>query len=77
LQQQHFNPHLGGMPGKLKGRVGDAPLIGCGGYANKTGAATVTGVGESIMQMTLGREVVYYMENGQNAQVNLNSITGA
>ena len=65
------------MPGKLKGRVGDAPLIGCGGYANKTGAATVTGVGESIMQMTLGREVVYYMENGQNAQVNLNSITGA
>ena len=58
----------GGIAGKLKGRVGDAPLIGCGAYANKTGGATVTGVGESIMKMTLGREVVYNMENGQDAQ---------
>ena len=60
---------LGGIAGKLKGRVGDVPLIGCGAYANKTGGATVTGIGESIMKMTLGREVVYNMENGQDAQV--------
>ena len=53
----------------MKGRVGDAPLIGCVGYANKTGGATVTGFGESIMKVTLAREVVYNMENGQNAQV--------
>ena len=29
----------------------------------------MTGVGEKIMKLTLGREVVYNMENGQNAQV--------
>jgi isoaspartyl peptidase/L-asparaginase-like protein (Ntn-hydrolase superfamily) len=44
-------------------------LVGCGGYANKMGGATVTGVGESIMKMTLAREVVYSMENKKNAQV--------
>jgi beta-aspartyl-peptidase (threonine type) len=53
----------------LKGRVGDAPFIGCGGYVNNIGGATVTGFGESIMKVTLARDVVYNMENGQNAQV--------
>ena len=56
------------MPGKLKGRVGDAALVGCGGYANKNGAATVAGDGENIMRMTLAREVVYNMEKKQNVQ---------
>ena len=59
----------GGVAGKSKGRVGDAPMVGCGGYANKTGAATVTGFGESIMKVTLAREVVFNMEKGQDAQV--------
>jgi isoaspartyl peptidase/L-asparaginase-like protein (Ntn-hydrolase superfamily) len=44
-------------------------LVGCGGYANETGAAAVTGIGEFIIKMTLAREVVYNMENGQDAQV--------
>jgi isoaspartyl peptidase/L-asparaginase-like protein (Ntn-hydrolase superfamily) len=57
------------MAGKLKGRVGDAPLIGCGGYANEEGSATIGGHGESIMKVTLARQVVYNMQNGQNAQV--------
>ena len=57
------------MIGKRKGRVGDAPLVGCGGYANEKGAAAVTGVGEFIIKMTLAREVVYNMENDQDAQV--------
>jgi isoaspartyl peptidase/L-asparaginase-like protein (Ntn-hydrolase superfamily) len=48
----------------LKGRVGDAPFI-----VNNIGGATVTGFGESIMKVTLARDVVYNMENGQNAQV--------
>jgi beta-aspartyl-peptidase (threonine type) len=61
----------GGIPGKLKGRIGDAPLVGCGGYANKHGAATVGGHGEAIMKMTLAREVVYNIEKGENAQVRL------
>ena len=58
----------GGIPGKLKGRIGDAPLVGCGGYANEYGAAGTSGHGEALMKMTLAREVVYNMENGQNAQ---------
>ena len=58
----------GGIPGKLKGRVGDVPLVGCGGYANENGAAATTGHGESIMKMTLARNVVYNMENRLNAQ---------
>ncbi len=57
------------MAGKHKGRVGDAPLVGSGGYANETGAATATGIGELIIKMTLTREVVYNMENGKDAQV--------
>ena len=64
-----FNFPLGGASGKLKGRVSDVAMVGCGGYANKTGAATVTGYGESIVKVTLAREVVYNMEKNQNAQV--------
>ena len=60
----------GGIPGKLKGRVGDAPLVGCGGYANKFGAATAGGHGESLIKMTLARNIIYKMEKeGQDAQV--------
>ena len=57
------------MPGKLKGRVSDASMVGCGGYANKHGAATTSGLGESLIKMTLAREVVYMMEKGMKAQV--------
>jgi isoaspartyl peptidase/L-asparaginase-like protein (Ntn-hydrolase superfamily) len=60
----------GGMPGKPKGRIGDAPLVGCGGYANEFGAATTSGHGEALMRMTLAREIVYDMEKlGLDAQV--------
>ena len=61
------------MPGKLKGRIGDAPLVGCGGYANEYGAAASSGHGEAIMKMTLAREVVHNMEIGQKAQVKLSA----
>ena len=44
-------------------------MVGCGGYANKVGGAATTGDGESIMKVTLAREVVFNMENRQNAQV--------
>ena len=60
----------GGIPGKSKGRISDAPMVGCGGYANEFGAATTSGHGESLMKMTLARGVVFNMEKlGQNAQV--------
>ena len=39
----------GGITGKRPGRVGDSPLVGCGGYAdNMIGAVSTTGHGESI-----------------------------
>ncbi|CAB4041259.1 isoaspartyl peptidase L-asparaginase-like, partial [Paramuricea clavata] len=67
-QQQRQQQQERGLVGKLKGRVSDAPFIGCGGYVNNIGGATVTGFGEAIMKVTLARDVVYNMENGQNAQ---------
>ena len=52
--------------------MGDAPLVGCGGYANKFGATTVSGHGESLIKMTLARNIIYKMEKeGQDAQVSL------
>jgi len=54
----------GGISMKMPGRVGDSPLIGCGGYANKEGAVSSTGHGESIMKVLLAREVVYNIEGG-------------
>ncbi|XP_028402623.1 isoaspartyl peptidase/L-asparaginase-like [Dendronephthya gigantea] len=59
----------GGIPAKMQGRIGDSPMIGCGGYANEFGGCSTTGHGESIMKMTLAREVVYSVENGNDAQV--------
>eukprot|EP00794_Sanderia_malayensis_P000152 gene151-764_t len=58
----------GGIPGKWIGRVGDTPLPGCGGYANKCGGASSTGHGESILKVNVCRQVVRHIENGDNAQ---------
>ena len=58
----------------MEGRIGDAPLVGCGGYANEYGVAGTSGHGEALMKMTLAREVVYNMEKGQNAQVGFERI---
>lgn len=52
----------------MVGRVGDTPLVGCGGYANSDGAASTTGHGESLMKTVLAREVVRNIENGSSAQ---------
>jgi beta-aspartyl-peptidase (threonine type) len=48
----------GGTPSKLAGRVGDSPLIGCGGYAdNLLGGASATGHGESLMKVVMCKAV--------------------
>eukprot|EP00871_Galdieria_phlegrea_P005260 jgi/Galph1/5735/GphlegSOOS_G4389.1 len=55
----------GGITGKKSGRVGDSPLIGCGGYCdNEWGGVSVTGHGESIMKATLSRRVIFALESG-------------
>ncbi|HTN24193.1 MAG TPA: isoaspartyl peptidase/L-asparaginase, partial [Solirubrobacteraceae bacterium] len=38
----------GGMPGTDPGRVGDAPLVGCGTYADEHAACSCTGDGEAF-----------------------------
>lgn len=53
----------------MQGRIGDSPMIGCGGYANEYGGCSTTGHGESLMKMTLAREVVYNIEKGNTSQV--------
>lgn len=56
----------GGFPQKMLGRVGDSPLVGCGGYANNKAAASTTGHGESIMKTMLAWNVVRNIEDGLN-----------
>ncbi|KAJ8248175.1 hypothetical protein GJAV_G00239160 [Gymnothorax javanicus] len=57
----------GGIRNKMVGRVGDSPIIGCGGYAdNRVGAVSCTGHGESIMKATLASRVLFAMEQGKS-----------
>jgi beta-aspartyl-peptidase (threonine type) len=56
----------GGTNGKLPGRVGDTPLIGCGTCADaRLGAASATGIGEYIIRLTLTRRLLDRLEGGQ------------
>jgi beta-aspartyl-peptidase (threonine type) len=59
----------GGMAGKLPGRVGDSPLVGCGAYAdNWLGAASCSGRGEDIMKVVLTKAACDRLEGGQHPQ---------
>ena len=59
----------GGTPDKWPGRVGDSPLVGCGGYADdEAGAAAATGSGESLMRIVTSKTAVDFMSAGQTAQ---------
>ncbi|KND60742.1 Isoaspartyl aminopeptidase Asp-X dipeptidase [Candidatus Burkholderia verschuerenii] len=53
----------GGMTNKQPGRVGDAPMIGAGCYANDvTCAVSTTGTGEMFMRMLAAYDVSAQME---------------
>ncbi|XP_037549675.1 isoaspartyl peptidase/L-asparaginase [Nematolebias whitei] len=57
----------GGIRNKMVGRVGDSPVIGCGGYAdNFSGAVSCTGHGESILKVTLARLIIWHIEQGKS-----------
>lgn len=47
----------GGVWMKLKGRVGDSPLVGCGTYAGEKAAISATGIGENIMRTVFAKSV--------------------
>ena len=53
----------GGMPGKRWGRIGDAPVIGAGTYANNASCAvSATGHGEFFIRHTVARDICARME---------------
>lgn len=54
----------GGIFNKLPGRVGDSPLIGCGTYANDSGAVSCTGYGEAIIRVVLAKTTVDLLKGG-------------
>ena len=58
-----------GMAWKIHGRVGDSPLIGAGLYVdNEVGAATATGVGETVIKIAGSFLIVELMRNGKSPQ---------
>ena len=58
-----------GMAWKLRGRVGDSPIIGAGLYVdNDVGAATSTGVGEEVIRNCGSFLVVELMRQGRSPQ---------
>jgi N4-(beta-N-acetylglucosaminyl)-L-asparaginase len=58
-----------GMAFKLRGRVGDSPIIGAGLYVdNEVGGATSTGVGEEVIRNVGSFLVVELMRQGYSPQ---------
>lgn len=59
----------GGTLNKAPGRVGDSSLIGCGCYAdNRSAAVSLTGWGEPIMKLVLGKWAVDRVAAGATPQ---------
>ena len=58
-----------GMAYKLRGRVGDSPIIGAGLFVdNEVGAATATGVGEAVIRVAGAAIVVELMRAGKSPE---------
>lgn len=59
-----------GMAFKMRGRVGDSPIIGAGLYVdNEIGAATSTGVGEEVIRTCGSHTVVELMRQGMSPEL--------
>jgi L-asparaginase / beta-aspartyl-peptidase len=59
----------GGTLNKAPGRVGDSSLIGCGCYAdNASAAVSLTGWGEPMMKLVLGKWAADRVQQGQSAE---------
>ncbi len=58
-----------GMGFKMRGRLGDSPVIGAGLFVdNEAGAATSTGQGEDVIRMCGSHTVVEYMRQGMSPE---------
>ena len=54
-----------GMAYKMRGRVGDSPIIGAGLFVdNEVGAATSTGVGEEVIRICGSHTIIELMRQG-------------
>lgn len=59
----------GGRRDKPRGRVGDTPIFGAGGYAdNRFGGASATGVGEYAMRTLISKYAIDQIMAGKSAQ---------
>lgn len=58
----------GGILNKYPGRVGDAPLIGCGFYADEYAAVSCTGYGEDFTRLMIAQRAASSVAQGNNAQ---------
>ncbi len=58
----------GGVFGKMRGRVGDAPIVGAGFYASGSAAVVGTGVGELFLKTSASLRVALLMESGAHPQ---------
>lgn len=59
-----------GMAFKMRGRVGDSPIIGAGLFVdNEIGAATSTGVGEEVVRICGSHTVVELMRQGMTPEI--------
>lgn len=65
----------GGITGKLPGRIGDTPMLGCGTYCdNRFGGVSTTGHGETIMKSCLAHDIIKRIEYlGEDAQTSTES----
>ncbi|HEY4208686.1 MAG TPA: N(4)-(beta-N-acetylglucosaminyl)-L-asparaginase [Puia sp.] len=58
-----------GMGFKMRGRLGDSPIIGAGLYVdNEVGACTATGQGEDVIRICGSHTVVELMRQGMNPE---------
>jgi isoaspartyl peptidase/L-asparaginase-like protein (Ntn-hydrolase superfamily) len=58
-----------GLAYKMRGRVGDSPIIGAGLFVdNEVGAATATGMGEAIVKICGAHLIVELMRQGYSPQ---------
>lgn len=58
-----------GLAWKVRGRVGDSPIIGAGLYVDSdVGGATATGIGEAVIKVAGSFLIVELMRNGKSPQ---------
>ena len=58
-----------GLAWKMHGRVGDSPVIGAGLFLdNEVGAATCTGLGETVLRTLASHTAVEMMRHGSTPQ---------